>query len=75
MSGRNPRTGETLKVVAAKIVKFTAGRTFKDSVNCKDARRVIGVLRNPMASGGLAVARRANHDCLCSSPLIITEVA
>ncbi len=32
-NGRNPRTGETLKIAAAKTVKFTAGKAFKDSVN------------------------------------------
>jgi len=32
-TGRNPRTGETLQIAAAKTVKFTAGKAFKDSVN------------------------------------------
>ena len=31
--GRNPRSGETLQIAAAKTVKFTAGKEFKDSVN------------------------------------------
>lgn len=31
--GRNPKTGEALKIAAAKTVKFTAGKAFKDSVN------------------------------------------
>jgi len=30
--GRNPRTGETIKIKAAKVPKFTAGKGFKDSV-------------------------------------------
>jgi DNA-binding protein HU-beta len=32
-TGRNPRTGETLQIAAAKTVKFTAGKAFKDEVN------------------------------------------
>ena len=31
--GRNPKTGETIKIPAAKTVKFTAGKAFKDAVN------------------------------------------
>ena len=31
--GRNPQTGAELKIPAAKTVKFTAGKAFKDSVN------------------------------------------
>jgi len=32
-TGRNPKTGEALKIPAAKTVKFTAGKAFKDAVN------------------------------------------
>lgn len=31
--GRNPQTGAELKIPAAKTVRFTAGKAFKDSVN------------------------------------------
>ncbi|MGS0741316.1 HU family DNA-binding protein [Glaciimonas sp. GG7] len=31
--GRNPRTGEAIKIKAATTVKFTAGKAFKDAVN------------------------------------------
>ena len=31
--GRNPRTGETMKIASAKVPKFKAGKAFKDSVN------------------------------------------
>ena len=31
--GRNPKTGEPLKIAASKTVKFSAGKAFKDSVN------------------------------------------
>lgn len=30
--GRNPQTGETIKIKAGKRVKFTAGKALKDSV-------------------------------------------
>jgi len=30
--GHNPRTGEVIKIAAAKVPKFTAGKTFKDAV-------------------------------------------
>lgn len=32
-TGRNPQTGETIKIPAAKTVKFSAGKGFKDAVN------------------------------------------
>jgi DNA-binding protein HU-beta len=32
-SGRNPRTGATIKIKAAKIPKFRAGKALKDSLN------------------------------------------
>ena len=31
--GRNPRTGETMKIPAAKIPKFKPGKAFKDVVH------------------------------------------
>ena len=34
-TGRNPRTGESIKIAAAKTVKFTAGKAFKEAVNKK----------------------------------------
>ena len=34
-TGRNPRTGESIKIAAAKTVKFTAGKAFKGAVNKK----------------------------------------
>ncbi len=33
--GRNPRTGAEIKIAAAKVPKFTAGKTLKDAVNNK----------------------------------------
>jgi DNA-binding protein HU-beta len=30
--GRNPRTGETITIKAAKVPKFSAGKAFKDAV-------------------------------------------
>ena len=32
-AGRNPRTGATIKIKAAKVPKFRAGKELKDSVN------------------------------------------
>ena len=31
--GRNPRTGETMKIAASKAPKFKAGKALKDQVN------------------------------------------
>ena len=31
--GRNPRTGEKIKIPSAKIVKFTPGKLLKDRIN------------------------------------------
>lgn len=30
--GRNPQTGEAIKIPAAKVPKFTAGKGFKDAI-------------------------------------------
>jgi DNA-binding protein HU-beta len=32
-SGRNPQTGATIKIKAAKVPKFRAGKALKDAVN------------------------------------------
>lgn len=32
-SGRNPRTGASIKIKEAKVPKFRAGKTLKDAVN------------------------------------------
>jgi DNA-binding protein HU-beta len=32
-TGRNPRTGDTIKIAATNVPKFTAGKAFKDAVN------------------------------------------
>jgi DNA-binding protein HU-beta len=31
--GRNPKTGEAIKIAASKTVKFSVGKVFKDTVN------------------------------------------
>ena len=31
-TGRNPRTGEAIKIAARKVPKFSAGKAFKDAV-------------------------------------------
>lgn len=37
--GRNPQTGETMKIEASKAPKFKAGKAFKDAVNVKAAKK------------------------------------
>jgi DNA-binding protein HU-beta len=32
-SGRNPRTGETIKIAASNVPAFKAGKALKDAVN------------------------------------------
>ncbi|MEO1765998.1 HU family DNA-binding protein [Thiobacter aerophilum] len=32
-SGRNPRTGATIKIKAARVPKFRAGKALKDAIN------------------------------------------
>lgn len=32
-TGRNPRTGEAIKIKATKVPKFTPGKTLKDALN------------------------------------------
>ncbi len=32
-TGRNPRTGEAIKIKAAKVPKFTAGKALKEALN------------------------------------------
>ena len=32
-SGRNPRTGEEIRIKAAKVPKFSAGKALKDALN------------------------------------------
>ena len=37
-TGRNPQTGQTLKIKASKAPKFTAGATLKGAINPRRAR-------------------------------------
>jgi len=37
--GRNPRTGKALKIPAKKVVKFSAGKAFKEAVNAKKSKK------------------------------------
>jgi DNA-binding protein HU-beta len=38
-TGRNPKTGEALNIPAAKTVKFSAGKAFKDAVNAPASKK------------------------------------
>ncbi|MDU0810707.1 MAG: HU family DNA-binding protein [Burkholderia sp.] len=35
-TGRNPKTGEIIKIPASKKVKFTPGKAFKNAINKED---------------------------------------
>lgn len=37
--GRNPKTGEAIKIAASKTIKFSAGKSLKDSVNAAKAKK------------------------------------
>lgn len=37
--GRNPRTGETIKIKASKLPRFKAGKALKDEVNGIDTKK------------------------------------
>ena len=38
-TGRNPRTGETIKIAAATVPSFKAGKALKEKVNTKPAKK------------------------------------
>ena len=38
-TGRNPKTGEAIKIAAANLPKFTAGKGLKDAVNAKTTKK------------------------------------
>ena len=38
-TGRNPRTGETIKIAAANVPSFKAGKALKEKVNTKPAKK------------------------------------
>lgn len=38
-TGVNPKTGEKLKIAAATVPAFKAGKAFKDSVNAKSGKK------------------------------------
>jgi DNA-binding protein HU-beta len=37
--GRDPRTGKKIKIPAKKVVRFSAGKDFKESLNEKKAKK------------------------------------
>jgi DNA-binding protein HU-beta len=47
--GKNPKTGENLKIAAATVPKFTAGATFKAVVDPKGAARKAKVAQSKKA--------------------------
>ena len=38
-NGRNPRTGETVKIAAAKVPVFKPGKGFKEALNVKKGKK------------------------------------
>jgi len=38
-NGRDPWTGKALKIPAKKVVKFSAGKAFKEAVNAKKGKK------------------------------------
>lgn len=64
-TGRNPRTGETIKIAAARTVKFTAGKAFKDAVNKKNKARLMALEARPrpgfLLTDALALSLPMDH--------------
>ena len=68
-TGRNPRTGEAIKIPATMTVKFTAGKCFKDALNKKKYESsaepgmragpgdLQGTLRGPFSFGAFDLAQ------------------
>ncbi|SFU24041.1 bacterial nucleoid protein Hbs [Paraburkholderia aspalathi] len=55
--GRNPSTGAEIQIPAAKTVKFTAGKAFKDAVNgVWDRTQAIGRISADGAAAGRVTA-------------------
>ena len=46
-TGRNPQTGEEMKIAAAKTPKFRPGKAFKDAVNVKEEKESPKAQKNP----------------------------
>lgn len=44
-TGRNPRTGEPLKIAASKVVRFSAAKPFKEAVNSKKGKRTVKIAK------------------------------
>jgi DNA-binding protein HU-beta len=54
-TGRNPRTGEAVKIAASTAMKFTPGSALKDFLNTKPAAKKTAAAK----SGGGAAAKKA----------------
>ena len=51
-TGRNPRTGEAVKIPATKAVKFSASSTLKEFLNASGAKKAGGSKKAAKKSGG-----------------------
>ncbi len=58
--GRNPKTGEPLKIGASKNVRFSAGKAFKEALDAKGGKAKAGAKAAPAkAAAGKAPAAKA----------------
>lgn len=46
-SGRNPQTGEPMKIAAKKVVTFSTGKAVKDALNVKKAPKKAPAKKSP----------------------------
>jgi DNA-binding protein HU-beta len=58
-TGRNPSTGEAVKIAATKVPRFTAGSGFKDAVDPKAAARRAAKKEGAKATAKKAPAKKA----------------
>lgn len=57
-TGRNPRTGEAVKIPATKAVKFSASSTLKEFLNAGGAKKAAGTKKAAKKAGGAKKAAK-----------------
>ncbi|HEX2024143.1 MAG TPA: HU family DNA-binding protein [Acidimicrobiales bacterium] len=57
-TGRNPRTGEAVKIPATKAVKFSASSTLKEFLNAGGAKKAGGTKKAAKKAGGAKKAAK-----------------
>lgn len=62
-TGRNPQTGEAVKIPASKVMKFSASSTLKEALNARAAKKAAGkktaAAKAPAKKAGAAKATKA----------------